>query len=50
MKNMLKYRRKHDMIELLADVTIECQYILYVGGNKIYGKCPIRISYFSRQN
>ena len=47
---MLKYWKKHDMIKLLANIGDECQYILYAGGNKTYGKCPIRISYFSRQN
>lgn len=47
---MLKYWRKHDMIKLLANAGDECQYTLYVGGNKTYGKCSIRISYFSRQN
>ena len=47
---MLKYWKKHDMIKLLANIGDECQYILYAGGNKKYGKCPIRISYFSRKN
>lgn len=47
---MLKYWRKHDMIELLANNGNECQHILCAGGNKTYGKCSVRISYFSRQN
>ena len=38
------------MIELLANNGDECQCILCAGGNKTYGKCSIRISYFSRQN